>query len=269
MVSPFNVLGTSLQLSVRSNKDFYGSESTAVSKLLIAKSYEMAVQEQRHNALTLSSGVTGANKPFRAPIYNNYREAFVAIAGQGYQGFFKGNFVSGVSYIIGMAIKTSLYSIVTPESAPPPVKFFLGFGITTLVDIASQPFRNVQTRFILQNRIPEFATYKTILNCFSKMTLKESFQGYTAVLPTAVLTTTFFTLQGTGLAMYIPFIAYLATYPISTAQRRLEAQSIHHTMLPRRYLTLGHALKTIYKEEGIVGGLYRGIICNTIAVRYT
>lgn len=192
----------------------------------------------------------------------------MAIAGQGYQGFYKGNFVNGVSYLLGMGLKTSTYSLITPESAPGAIRFFLGFTISTLVDIASQPFRNVQTRFILQNRIPEFATYKSMVNCLSKMTMKEAFQGYTAIFPSALITTGFLTFQGPGFNPYIILLAYLATYPISTAQRRLEAQSTHHTMLPRRYLTLGHALLTIYREEGILGGLYRGVLCNTVSVIY-
>ena len=51
-----------------------------------------------------------------------------------------------------------------------------------------------------------------------------------------------------------------------TIQRRLTAQSVNHTMLPKRYTSLRYAMSKIWHEEGLAKGLYRGFACNMIAV---
>lgn len=98
--APLAVIGASMQLSVAANKGFYGEESKQITKLMLAKSYELQVKERKFYEIQLSSGMVGENRPFKAPIYNNYREVITALAGQGYQGFFKGN---GIEFIFNTA----------------------------------------------------------------------------------------------------------------------------------------------------------------------
>jgi len=56
----------------------------------------------------------------------------------------------------------------------------------------------------------------------------------------------------------------ILTYPLMTAIRRLQCQSLEPGMIPPRYSGVSHALKLIFKEEGF-RGLYRGFGAATVA----
>lgn len=271
-VCPLKVLGMSLQLSVGPNKAFYEHTSTEVTRLAIAKSYETAVKERSLNALQLSSGVTASNMPFRAPIYTNYREAFMAISGQGYQGFYKGNLVHSLHFAVATGSKHWLSSLTTVDEMNPSLaKLAMTLLINLGCDIASQPLSTIHTRFVLQSRIPTFATYKSLYNIFIRIRAPEMYQGYTVILPynlgfsltSALLSGGF----GPSSLVIAAFISSSVVYPFTTVQRRLECQSREHTMLPRRYLGWRYAMSKIYHEEGLWNGLYRGFLANSVAVR--
>lgn len=270
LTAPFRVLGVTLQLSVRANKGFYGEETKAIARLELAKSYGLAVQERQFNALQLASGMIGENKPFRAPIYNNYREVFLGLAGQGYKGFFKGNGADLMHYLSSLTMKLGLVKLLSTDSLDLGFsKWLLGLGIATLADVACQPLHNFQTRLILQNRIYEFNTYRSIFTFVNKMSFREAFQGWSLVMPMNFGLSISAILASSGASvenqLVCALLGYSVCYPLNTVQRRLEAQSSDHTMLPRRYKGVRYALSKIYHEEGLVGGLYRGYFCNSLA----
>jgi hypothetical protein len=104
-----------------------------------------------------------------------------------------------------------------------------------------------------------------------KLRTAELYQGYTVIL-TYNLTFSLasaFSSEGLGPNSLIAsaFLVSSVVYPFTTVQRRLEAQSREHTMLPRRYIGWRYAMSKIYHEEGLWQGLYRGFFANSIAVR--
>mmetsp|Transcript_6241 Transcript_6241/g.10828 ORF Transcript_6241/g.10828 Transcript_6241/m.10828 type:complete len:322 (-) Transcript_6241:30-995(-) len=270
VLSPLKVLGMSLQLSVAPNKAFYESTTTTeVSRIAIAKSHELAAKERSFNALQLSSGMIADNMPFRSPIYANYRQAFMAISGQGYQGFYKGNLINSVHYASTCGGKMWFTSFTGIQSLDPGFfKYFLSLGVSILTDIAFQPLSVIHTRFVLQNRLPQFATYKSVYRLYTKVSAAELYQGYTVILPSHMALNLSYAFFVSGLGhQYMPLVAFgsvACTYPLTTVMRRLEAQSREHTMLPRRYIGWRYAMSKIYNEEGLFRGLYRGFLANSI-----
>ena len=107
------VLQVSLQLSVLPNKNKYGDLADFDKNELMKTPKEVTAYERRRYELIVKSGVTGkqkntlktstqsfigTNKPFRAPVYMTYREAFKALKNQGILGFYKGN-LFGLSHV--------------------------------------------------------------------------------------------------------------------------------------------------------------------------
>jgi Mitochondrial carrier protein len=267
LTAPLSVLGTTLQLSSKPLEKFYETTTTEVSKLELAKSYDMAVKERKFNELQLSSGMVNANKPFRPPYYANYRQAALALVAQGYQGFFKGNVVEIIRFAIGVYPK--YYFLMSAQISEYPLiyKVFIALGSELLTEHLAQPFRTAQTRFVLQNRIPEFVLYRSLYKYFQNVPLNETFQGYNVILPKRLIY--FFSLTSSYDSIWknIGWCLGVLTlvYPLETVQRRLEAQSTEHSMLPRRYIDeIRWTLSRIYHEEGI-RGIYRGYICNILA----
>lgn len=68
-------------------------------KALMKTTKEITPQERRKYELMIKSGMTGSNRPFRAPIYTGYYEVVRALANQGLLGFFKG-YWTGCQYAI-------------------------------------------------------------------------------------------------------------------------------------------------------------------------
>lgn len=105
ITAPLTTLQVSLQLSVLSHQDKYGDVTEVEKNQLMKTPKEITAYEKRRYELIVKSGVTGiviikyysyklgTNKPFRAPVYLNYREAFKALQNQGILGFYKGNFL--------------------------------------------------------------------------------------------------------------------------------------------------------------------------------
>ena len=270
LVCPLTVLGTSLQLTSRGAHSVQVAPQThALSLLNLSKSHEVVVQEKSFNALQLASGMVGENRPFKAPFYKNYREAFMALAGQGYLGFFKGNGVD-LAYQAGrMALKLPIMSYFgLSYQSPGLTKFILDMTVMIGMDIALQPLHNIQARYILQNRLKEFRTYQTLYRTWEHLRWYELYQGWSAVLPCSIALNLSLLSVSQGmdpLHSSLGLVAYLYAYAFSTAQRRLEVQSREHTMRPRMFLNFRYAVSKMYHEEGLWYGLFRGIICNSLA----
>jgi len=54
----------------------------------------------------------GTNKPFRAPVYLTYQEAFKALANQGILGFYKGNMVGLAHAWFNTYLKFTLMNVI-------------------------------------------------------------------------------------------------------------------------------------------------------------
>jgi hypothetical protein len=271
LVCPLTVLGTSLQLTSRNAQSLQTApQSYALTLLNLSKSHEIVVQEKSFNALQLASGMVGENRPFKAPFYKNYREAFLALAGQGYLGFFKGNGVDLLYQMGRLTLKLPLLSFLgLSYQSPGLTKFISDMMVMGAIDICLQPLHNFQSRFILQNRLKEFRTYRTLYRTYEFLRWREMYQGWTAVLPQTIALNISLLAVSQGLQPLhaaVGLVAYVYAYAFSTAQRRLEVQSREHTMLPRVYLNFRYAVSKMYHEEGVWHGLFRGIICNSMAV---
>jgi len=140
----------------------------------------------------------------------------------------------------------------------------LALGAITLIDILSHPIQLMQSRFILQNRSPNFRTYKSAFHFFRKhhRRLSVLFNGWRVHLPKNLLIGLG---SKSGIIKDNPLLAFLTSqiitesliYPLMTAQRRIHCQDQIAGMLPVRYSGIWHALKLIRQEEGL-RGLYRG-----------
>lgn len=268
IVAPLATLGTSLQLSSPGLEKFYEKTTSEITKLQLAKSYDMAVKERRLNELQLSSGMVGTNKPFRAPFYLNYRQAALALSAQGFQGFYKGNFIDTLRFSSSTFPKIYVVNQDMFVNTLSFIKFFAVFAVDCIGELVTQPLQNARTRFILQNRIPQFSVYRSLYRFFDTLGKKELFQGYNVIIPKNI---TYYTFLMAGfedpmMRLFGFFVALTCIYPLETVQRRLEAQSVEHSMLPRRYLDeVRWALSKIYHEDGLFKGLYRGYFCNILA----
>ena len=122
-----------------------------------------------------------------------------------------------------------------------------------------------EARFVLQNRLPNFATYPSYIAMLRGSLTQgrwEFFNGMPGYLPILAITT-LMTKSILGLSSIYQVFAQMAAlqalaYPFLTAQRRMEAQSPKTAgMLHARYENYLHCLYHINKEEGL-RGFYRG-----------
>ncbi|EAR91059.1 carrier protein (macronuclear) [Tetrahymena thermophila SB210] len=276
LTAPLITTHVSLQLSVIPHKNLYGDTVEQDLKALAKVSKEITVQDRRKFELLIKSGATGTNRPFRAPVYGTYMEVFRGLSNQGLLGFYKGNFV-GLMYTFCNStlrfnsidmLDYSQYSFYHQGNSL--LRGFSMFLICSAIDIMCQPLQTIQSRFILQNRLPNFALYKSFLDVF-KRHKRQPFELYKGALghsiKNAVLAFTW-SLYDKDNAKQSFLISTLAshflTYPVLTAIRRVQCQSNLPGMIPKRYGGTFHALRLIAQEEG-VKGLYRGFIAYALA----
>lgn len=144
-----------------------------------------------------------------------------------------------------------------------------------------QPLNVLQSRFILQNRLPNYSTYKDLSSFATKhkmALISESYKGWQGNIPINVI-------RSLNLICYMEdkplesfLIQYILSnvmvYPIYTAKRRIECQCKIIGMIPKRYSGkfplicpgITHALQLIFKEEGF-RGLYRGFFAFSVVVQ--
>jgi len=236
---------------------------------------EVTPYDRRRYELIIKSGVTGTNKPFRAPVYTSYKEVFQALANQGLLGFYKGNLIGlGHQWLttfwrVGATHNLEYGNYHFYQKSSPLVKSLFVMGTCTLIDIALNPFQLMQSRFILQNRLPNFSLYKSVFHCFKKHIRKPLtfFQGWTTHIPKNLV----FALSQINLLKDHPkegfllsnMLAQIFSYPFLTVLRRLHCQDTLPGMIPVRYSGCWHATKLIFYEEGF-RGLYRGFLAYSI-----
>jgi len=273
--APLTTAYISLQLSVLANKN--AAMASMASPLSDAKELanlpkDITPAQRRKYELMVKSGMEG-QRAFKAPVYNSYRQVFTALGNQGLLGFYKGNGLGLVHLFFTNNLK---FMAIWPAEKNALLKheeltdiarlgYYTATGIA--VDTIFQPLHVLQSRFILQNRLAKFYTYKSVLAAGKKHMasggLGEFWQGNLANIPKNILLGGMFDqnalTQNPGVWIFTVFGSAWAVYPFLTAQRRLECQSQVGGMLTKRYSGVLHALRLIRQEEGF-RGLYRGFL---------
>jgi len=118
------------------------------------------------NELSIMAGQVGLNKPYRAPIYQTYWECMQGLYRQGILGFYKGNLMR-LSHIAiyGQWRDILIYyayrdkNILTSRS-----NFFVDLAAATFASICLHPFHYAESRMVLNNRLPNFGSYKSLFS---------------------------------------------------------------------------------------------------------
>jgi hypothetical protein len=266
VTAPFYTIAISRQLSVPAHKEIYGDyKSPSDSKELMNVKNELTLREARNYELVKSAGTIDGQKPYRAPIYDNYIQTIRGLYNQGILGFYKGNGWRLIGYMSTFRFKILFEWFLRERYNIFEVSYFLRtFIVMSIADIFIHPCFLIESRYILQNRIPQFQIYPNL----NKFRIRSSNDMYNHCL--SHIPKNFFFLIGYYTSHFFPSVllynAYNAilfgtafSYPILTAMRRLTCQSMKMPgLLPMRYLNLLHALAVIRGEEGIARGLYKG-----------
>ena len=134
------------------------------------------------------SGQVGHNKPFRAPIYRTYWECIKGLNKQGILGFYKGNGLRLSYYVLYMhCIQELNHNYIEGEDVLQSRTSFLKIFSVNLAACTCLHFLHLaEARFVLQNRLPSFRTYKSlpmfIRDSFSSAR-GDLFNGFPAYLP--------------------------------------------------------------------------------------
>jgi len=150
------------------------------------------------------------------------------------------------------------------------ISFVRDLSAAILADLLVHPFHLAESRYVLQNRLPGFQTYKSAFT-LATISVQDLYRGLFCHLPRNFT----LALAGFNYQSNVNVLTYLLqmlcfhtlAYPLLTAQRRLECQSrIVPGMLPLRYTRLVHCLGLTMREEGLKG-LMRGYSAYIVAVR--
>jgi hypothetical protein len=272
IIAPFYTISISRQLSVTPNKEIYGDYvEPKKSKELTKISSEVTLREAKNFELIKSSGVLEGQKPYRAPIYDNYWQTIKGLYRQGILAFYKGNFYRLFTYFVVHRFKISMNWYLKDTS-----DFLKRFHLLrewislTIGDMLLHPLFMLENRLILQNRLPQFQFYNNFFK-FHSRSYSDMYKGFLGHMPK-----NFLFLGGFYFCYSIPSYSNLAfatlfggiiSYPIVTPLRRLVCESSTIPgLLPLRYMNLMHAFFLIIREEGIFRGLYKGFFSYLIGL---
>lgn len=272
--SPFATIAISRQLSVLPHREIYGdyvAPNKANSKELMKMENQVTLRDSKNFELIKSAGLLEGQKPYRAPIYENYFETIKGLYRQGVLGFYKGTFWRLFFILIPLRIRLLLdYHIM--DHYPNFYKFsYLKDWITfSIADMICHPAFITENRYTLQNRLPQFQSYSNVIKLrfrnFNEIWLgshNHIFKNFFLISGICILKNTIFPENQTACMV----AAQAFSYPIITCARRLTCQTPDTPgMLPLRYLNLLHALALIKREEGLFRGLYRGFSFHLIFV---
>jgi hypothetical protein len=271
VIAPFQTISISRQLSVTPHKNLYGDyvdpkKSTELTKI----SSEVTLRESRNYELIKTSGVIEGQKPYRAPIYDNYIQTIKGLYRQGILGFYKGNFWRIWTFSISQRGKITLEWFLRERYDFFSNSHFLRDWIClTIADFATHFGFVTENRYILQNRLPQFQIYKN----FFKLQLRnyhEITRGITGHIPKNFFYLIgfyiYYNMPSTGNYMIAVLCGNILSYPIMTGFRRIVCESSSTPgLLPLRYLNLLHAVFLIRREEGLFRGLYKGFFMHVLA----
>jgi hypothetical protein len=271
ITAPFYTIAISRQLSVTPHKEIYGDyqPENKASKELMKLQNEVTLREAKNFELIKQSRVLEGQKPYRAPIYDNYFETIKGLYRQGILGFYKGNFCRLFYTIMSHRMSVSLnWFFVERFPVFNSITILNQWVCLSLCDMVAHLFFVAENRFILQNRMPQFYIYKNV-NQLWKRSLVETLRGTSSHIGK-----NFFYLLGFYLNFYLyapnyrnsVLLGTFFSYPYLTAFRRVVCESSSKPgMLPQRYLNTFHAIFLIKREEGLFRGLYKGFLSYLLA----
>ncbi len=139
------------------------------------------------------------------------------------------------------------------------------FAINSVIDIAIHPLHFAQSRFILQNRNRNNATYQSMRHFVAshRSNWRDAYKGCMNHIPINLL----LSLTQVLMMENRPYESILVNiicstvlvYPFLTVMRKMECSSVRMGMLPTEYTSIQKTFEAIYRENG-VRGFYRGII---------
>lgn len=274
ITAPLHTIAISMQLSVKPHLNLYPDQAQPTqkheSKALIKQVTEMTLRDERNYNLIKSSGVPEGQKPYRAPIYSSYRECINALRKQGILGFYKGNAIRLVAYATLQRTRITFDWYLREHFDMNPHSIIKMFLVYCTTDVIIHSLFVMESRYILQNRLPQFKLFPTILK-YKNRCKDELFVNILTQIPKNVV------FVGSNLLYFAKpsfftfflnnLISNILVYPILTAMRRLVCQSgAFPGLLPFRYLNLLHALSLIRREEGLFKGLYKGFVPHILAI---
>jgi hypothetical protein len=271
LYAPFYTISISRQLSVTPHKEIYGDfVNPNNSKELMKLSNEVTLRDAKNFELIKQSGVIEGQKPYRAPIYDNYWQTIKGLYRQGILGFYKGNFMRLVTAATSQRLSISIHWALKER-----FDFMNHFHILrewlvmSFCDMVCHIGFVIENRYVLQNRQPQFLIYKNIIQ-FYKRSHYEIFRAAISHFPK-----NFLFLFGYYLNVIRKDATYTSSmilgsifsYPYMTAFRRVVCESTSMPgLLPVRYLNTLHAIFLIRKEEGLFKGLYKGFFAYYIGI---
>jgi len=231
--------------------------------------HPITLRERVNKELVQLSGVQEGGHPYRAPIFEKYSEMLKVLNKQGVLSFWKGliyrlGFIFTPPFVM-LGINNYIKELDTSMNYS-IYNYKLIYLIYSSIEFIIHPFYLIESRYILQNRLPHFRVYNSIFKLFNRSST-DIYQGALSHFPkNFILFSVFFATERLrftySFPSYISFLTALtAIYPINTAIRRLCCQSLYDAgMIPIRYINLLHAMSLIYREEGIRKGLYKGYV---------
>jgi len=133
--------------------------------------------------LIKASGQVGINKPYRAPIYRSYWECIQGLYRQGILGFYKGNGMrlAHVFLFLQVRLKMQFY-FDTEKDIYKRNSFIKDFAAAAIADVFLHPLHLAEARLVLQNRLPNFQSYKSSWSLFIS-SYREFHRGMSAHVP--------------------------------------------------------------------------------------
>ena len=125
--------------------------------------------------------------PFKPPVYRTYFECFQGLYKQGVFGFYKGNGVRCM-HIFMFHKLNSEFNFLSEELFPNYIKTIKQipcakeFLLTCSIDMLLHPLHLAESRFIMQNRFPNFSIYGSLFSLFKRQ-YSEIFRGILMHIP--------------------------------------------------------------------------------------
>lgn len=255
---------------------------------------ELTQREKINQELIRKSGVPKGQQPYQAMIFDNYRDMFKSFKIQGILSYYKGTIYRILYFLNSKFLKINLNFYLISQMSKNNNSVFedlfdssIALISICLADVFFHPLFVVESRYILQNRLPHFRTYQSLFQYFivNKFEIIKGFYGQIfkniAFYTSAAAYSRIFSLyendtseKMNNFKIYSTLcIGTFFSYPILTAMRRYCCQStIRPGMLPLRYINILHAVSLIKKEEGVYKGWYKGFLpflCAQLILYYT
>ncbi|CAG9327139.1 unnamed protein product [Blepharisma stoltei] len=268
ILSPFRVIGLNYQLSSSTSQSSL-SESLKNLKAWNTKSYKFKTKEQ-----------IPRQKFLKIPVFKSYRELLFCISSKKLSTLYAGNFWENNFFWASFKVKCALIALIGGKFIKDPyANTFLFASIFTAYDLFNYRFELITTKMTYehfhygQNKL-KYANSK-YLGYFMQIDnqIKEFNHLISPASENPVVVTKFICWLYSMVAFHNKwenekmidlFILHTIFYPLTTAQRRIESQFANPALQPFRYKNILHALEKIYYQEGILDGLYRGFMLNTI-----